>query len=415
MTTLTLSCPAAGNTSPAAALDTAIDPLAPVRRLVAEMLAPQVLDIDIEAVYPEAFLRALGAVGGFRGAVSPEHGGNGLGLPQVIGTMDVVSQTCLSTGFMVWCQTACARYIEMSDNAELKRTMLPRIARGEVLVGTGLSNTVKSCDAVEEFRLSARRVDGGYQVNGVLPWVSNLGPDHFFTIGCPVEGASPGDDGLAFLLVDCNAPGFKLVDGAHFMALEGTRTRACQFKSTFVPEARVLARPGQSRTYVRRIKPGMILGQMGMCLGLVQACVGLMQQSNRTHAHVNRYLDHQVDDLEPRLQRLRERTLSAARTLEESPVADIVLDILKLRLQGGELALQAAQSAMLHVGARGYLQKSPAQRRLREAVFVAIVTPATKHLRREIVRLEADQTAGTTTDTGSLLPPSSTAPQESSS
>lgn len=34
--------------------------------------------------------------------------------------------------------------------------------------------------------------------------------------------------------------------------------------------------------------------------------------------------------------------------------------------------------------------RHPAQRRLREAMFVAIVTPALKHLRQEINRLEQE-------------------------
>ena len=45
-------------------------------------------------------------------------------------------------------------------------------------------------------------------------------------------------------------------------------------------------------------------------------------------------------------------------------------------------------SAALHAGAKGYLMRSPVQRRVREAMFVAIVTPATKHLRKEISELE---------------------------
>jgi hypothetical protein len=45
----------------------------------------------------------------------------------------------------------------------------------------------------------------------------------------------------------------------------------------------------------------------------------------------------------------------------------------------------------LHAGAKGYLMRHPAQRRLREAVFVAIVTPALKHLRKEIHDLESLQ------------------------
>jgi len=37
---------------------------------------------------------------------------------------------------------------------------------------------------------------------------------------------------------------------------------------------------------------------------------------------------------------------------------------------------------MLHCGARGYVSTGAAQRRLREAYFVPIVTPATKQLRK---------------------------------
>ena len=59
-------------------------------------------------------------------------------------------------------------------------------------------------------------------------------------------------------------------------------------------------------------------------------------------------------------------------------------EILQLRLAAGELAIKASQSAMLHTGAKGYLSTAPAQRKLRESYFVAIVTPATKHLRKEL-------------------------------
>ena len=64
------------------------------------------------------------------------------------------------------------------------------------------------------------------------------------------------------------------------------------------------------------------------------------------------------------------------------------LQVLKLRLAASELALRAAQSAALHAGAKGYQVRHAAQRRTREAMFVAIVTPAIKHLRKEIHLLE---------------------------
>ena len=63
--------------------------------------------------------------------------------------------------------------------------------------------------------------------------------------------------------------------------------------------------------------------------------------------------------------------------------------VLQARLRGGELSVEAAHWAQLHCGARGYVSQGAAQRRLREAYFVAIVTPATKHLRKMIAELDA--------------------------
>ncbi|MDA8260196.1 MAG: acyl-CoA/acyl-ACP dehydrogenase [Betaproteobacteria bacterium] len=376
----------------------AVDPvLAAVRDLVKTRLAPKVLDVDLKAQYPEDLLREIGQVGGYRGAASPEYGGNGHGLRHVVQVMEEVSKECLSTGFMVWCQTACARYLDLSSNTWAKERYLPRIVSGDLLAGTGLSNTMKSADTIEEYRLSARRVEGGYMINGVLPWVSNLGPEHVFTTGCPVRGEDGEVEGLAFVLVECTQPGFKLVDCAHFIGLDGTRTLACQFKECFIADNLVLAHPGESSAYLARIKPGMILGQMGMGLGLIDGCALLMEQSNRTHGHVNQYLDDQVGDITAELDEARAATYDLCGHVSSDSLGGsrCVLDILKLRLAGGELSVRAAHAAMLHQGAKGYLVRNAAQRRLREAYFVAIVTPATKHLRREIACIESETRAET--------------------
>lgn len=386
MSTVTLDAPVASCTAALTAPNPNDDGLAAIHGIIASLLTPKILDIDLKAEYPEDFLRALGQAGGYRGAVAPEFGGNGLGMKHVVQVMETVSRECLSSAFLVWCQTACARYIQMSGNEWLKQQFLPRIVSGEQLAGTGLSNTVKSCDTIEDFRLAAKRVDGGYVINGVLPWVSNLGPGHVFTTGCPVVGE---DNRLVFVLVDCSQAGFKLVDCAHFIGIDGTRTLACHFKEAFVPDSMVLAHPSESEVYVKRIKPGMIHAQMGMGLGLIDACCKMMHQSNRTHAHVNQYLDDQVEDIEAILTGARMAVYDIADELSEGPGSERTLDILKLRLAGGELCLRAANAAMLYQGAKGYLVRNPAQRRLREAYFVAIVTPATKHLRREIARIES--------------------------
>ncbi len=359
---------------------------ASIAKLIEQELTPRVTAIDLDGEYPEDFLRALGALGGFAGVVNPDYGGSGSGLAGTITTMARVGEVCLSTAFIVWCQTACARYLQLSDNAAIKAEFLPALASGRQLGGTGLSNTFKSCCEIERFLLSARRVDGGYEINGTLPWVSNLGRDHIFVTGCPVEG----DGRLLFFAVQCNQPGFKLVEGAHFTALEGTRTLACQFRKVRLDDSRVLAHPDQSAEYLARIQPGMILAQLGMGLGLVRDCIRLVESTNRTHQHINRFETDQGDDLRAALKLAEDETFRLARVIDAGPSPEdrpsLMTDVLRVRLAGGELSLRAAQAAMLHQGARGYLRTATAQRRLREVYFVAIVTPSLKHLRHELAR-----------------------------
>lgn len=343
-------------------------------------LAPRTTDIDLKGEYPALFMRRLGELGGFAGATSPAYGGQGLGIAQVIRVMSQVSGECLSTGFLVWCQTACAWYLENTVNASLRERVLPLVASGRVLAGTGLSNPMKSCAGIEAVRLKAERVAGGYRINGTLPWVSNIGPGHVFACGAGVAGES----GLLVSLVSCDAPGMTLNQNAHFVALEGSNTFACQFRDVFIADADVIAHPNESSGFISRIKAGFILSQMGMGLGLAKACLDMMVQSNKTLAHVNRFLDDQAEDIEREIARAEDLTWTLADAVHAQRDDACLREVLELRIAGSELALRAASAAMLHLGAKGYLLRNPAQRRLREAYFVAIVTPAIKHLKKEL-------------------------------
>jgi alkylation response protein AidB-like acyl-CoA dehydrogenase len=70
----------------------------------------------------------------------------------------------------------------------------------------------------------------------------------------------------------------------------------------------------------------------------------------------------------------------------EDPDRDSFLNVLRTRIEVAWLALEAAQAAMLQFGARGYLIGSEPARRLREAQFVAIVTPSVKHILAELAK-----------------------------
>ncbi|MBW8330223.1 MAG: acyl-CoA/acyl-ACP dehydrogenase, partial [Thiobacillus sp.] len=160
--------------------DTSADVLPGLAELIARELAPKVVDIDLKGVYPGDFLKQLGALGGLGSLTPVAHGGSARGLGHAIRVIEEASKECVSTGFLLWAEYALQWYVINSSNHALAAEMLPKMARGEVLGGTAQSNSMKSCVGIEEARLKAKRVDGGYVINGVLPWVSNIGLNHWF-------------------------------------------------------------------------------------------------------------------------------------------------------------------------------------------------------------------------------------------
>lgn len=352
--------------------------LTATRRLVREELAPLTAKIDLDGLYPESFLRKLGPLDGYRQHLAAARPDGVTDMGAAIQTMAVVSHECLSTGFATWCQDTCGWYLQNATDSAVRDAWLPKLVSGEVLGGTGMSNTMKAFANIEPLRLKGRRVDGGYLVNGSLPWVSNLGAQHVFGTLFAIEG-QPQRSVMA--LVDCTTPGFELRLSAHFTALEGTRTFACIFQDVFIPDAMVIDHDGAD--FLRRTRAGIVLLQFGMGVGNIQSCIDLCREVEPLLGHVNGYLDDRPDELQAEL----DDAVDACLALAEDPFEtsdDFFREILQLRLAAGELALRASQSAMLHTGAKGYLRTSPAQRKLRESYFIAIVTPAIKHLRKEL-------------------------------
>jgi alkylation response protein AidB-like acyl-CoA dehydrogenase len=353
-----------------------------VRALADGPLAELADDIDRRGIYPKGILQRLGELGAFKAHMA--MGGETADFGAAIQAITEVSRVCGATGFMVWCHDVCGVYMEQSGNPALMGPALANHVAGHTLGATGMSNPMKTFAGIETLLLKAREVPGGFIVNGALPWVSNLGPDHYFGAVAVVEGDNTPRE--VMFIVHCDGQGVELRNCPSFSAMEGTNTYAVRMTDHFVAADKLIADP--VRPFIGRIRAAFILLQVGMGLGVAQGAIDSMWQVERQLGHVNEFLEDRPDELQAELDALTERTMKLAQT----PYAnhkEFLIDVLDTRAHASELSLRAAQSALLHQGARGYLMSSAVQRRVRESHFVAIVTPAIKHLRKEIARLSA--------------------------
>ncbi len=351
------------------------DVVAAVRDLSMRELAPIVRKIDAEGYYPESVMRAFGRAGAFACHL-PDKSLGRADLVTAIRAMAAAGEHCLSTAFCMWCQNALGWYIYASDNEGLQERIGRRVASGEALGGTALSNPMKAFFGIEQIRLKGKRMNGGYLLRGALPYVSNLGADHYFGAVFEVEG-EPAH--YAMTIVPCAAEGVNLAGNNKFVALDGTRTFAVQLRDVNISDDWILADP--SDAYIKRIRAGFVLMQAGMAFGLISGCIDLMQRVKGPLGHVNKFLDAQPEHLTEQLMVMQAETERLAATPFATDQA-YWRAVIQARLVAGEAAVAAAHAAMLHCGARGYVATGAAQRRLRESYFVAIVTPAIKQLKK---------------------------------
>jgi alkylation response protein AidB-like acyl-CoA dehydrogenase len=342
--------------------------------LIDTHLRPDVVRIDTEGFYPETFLRQFGLTGGFG-----LHAGPPEKMPAAIEAMAQVGRLCGSTAFLIWCHDACVWYLANTANHRLRDRFLQPVASGTRFGATALSNPMKHFSDLEVLRLTGEKIDNGYRVRGVLPWVSNLTRDTLFA--CIFDTGTEA----VMALVESGSPGLQLKRTARFAALEGTATYSLRFDDVPVNEDAVLAFP--ARPFARMIRAGFILLQLGIGFGIVRGAIDDIKAADRTLYDSNRYLPDRPELLENELGYLKAKAAALARTpLDPEPSYSAA--VMELRLHTAELAFRAAQSALFHAGARGFVTTSAPQRRMREAMFFAILTPSIKHLRKELARKE---------------------------
>ncbi len=337
-------------------------------RLIRKHLRPFVKRIDAEAYYPDSYLREVGRSGRLSSQGKTEREVR----VSDVRLIERTAEACMTTGFNFWCHLAAATYLRHTANRYLRETVLPQLEGGELLGGTGLSNPLKFYAGLDTLYLQAEPADGGYRIRGKLPMVSNLGEKHGFGVI-----ASLNEEERIMAFVPCTADGLTLRERSGYLGLNGSATYACEFDGVFAPQEWIVAERVDS--FVEKIRPTFVLYQIPLGLGVGAAAIDSIHKAKDRQGGCNRYLPMQADELAAKLESLRERAYLLAGT---DDLAGRWPELLRLRLAVVYFALEAVQADMLHWGSAGYVRDSAPSRRLREAYFLASLTPTVRHLEK---------------------------------
>ncbi|MPZ00888.1 MAG: acyl-CoA dehydrogenase [Actinophytocola sp.] len=210
--------------------------------LAAELPEDRIPALGMAAEHDPAFSRKLAAAGWVGMAIPPEYGGRGRSAVDRF----IVTEELLSAGAPIGAHFVADRQTAPTllsfGTEEQRKYFLPRISAGECWFSLGMSEPDAGSD-LASVRTSAKRVDGGWSINGTKVWTSGAHLNHYFAVLCRTSPAN-GDRhaGLSQLIVDLGSPGVKV---SPIPYLNGTHSfNEVLLDDVFVPDDMVLGEVG---------------------------------------------------------------------------------------------------------------------------------------------------------------------------
>ncbi|KAI5924468.1 acyl-CoA dehydrogenase NM domain-like protein [Camillea tinctor] len=356
-----------------------------VRRELPPSLASSV---DKDNAFPASMWGKLGSAG-FLGMTADEDvGGLGMGYQAHCVVMEELSRASASVGLSYAAHSQlCVNQLQLNGSAAQKQRYLPGLVAGEQVGALAMSEAGAGSDVVS-MRTAARRVDGGWVLDGTKMWITN-GPDADVVVVYAKTDPAAGSKGITAFIVKTESEGFSCARKLDKMGMRGSNTGELVFSGVFVPDEDVLGAVGGG---VRVLMEGLDLERLVLSagpLGIMQAALDVAlpfthqrKQFGQPIAH-NQFIQGKLADMYTKLCASRAYTYATARAVDEDGVV-CTQDCAGAILYAAERATECALDCIQLLGGMGYVEEMPASRLLRDAKLYEIGA-GTSEIRRMVI------------------------------
>lgn len=136
-------------------------------------LFPRVKEIDEESKIPDEIIRDLANMGILGLTIPEEYGGSGLDFLTAALSVEEIARgdVSVATAVLVLLQQSWGYILSRYGSEELKEEVLPKVAKGEALVGIGSTEPQGGSDLLS-FKSTARKEDDSWVLNGEKVYIS---------------------------------------------------------------------------------------------------------------------------------------------------------------------------------------------------------------------------------------------------
>lgn len=261
------------------------DDVQDIRNLARDFARAEILpgagERDKTHEFPTALVQQLGEMG-FMGIFAPEeYGGVGMSTLAYVNALEEVCYADAGVGVIMSVNNSLAGWpILAFGTHEQKEKYLAPIASGEKVGCYGLTEPEAGSDAGAQ-RTRAKKVDGGYVLNGTKIWITN-GPQADICVTYANLDPDQRHRTVCAFIVDTSSEGFSVGKVEDKMGIACSGTSELVYEDLFVPEENLLHVENEGFKVAMATLDGGRIGIAAQALGIAQRAFDLSVEHAKT-------------------------------------------------------------------------------------------------------------------------------------
>lgn len=364
---------------------------ASVRRVVEELIVPQAEDWELAGEIPRSLFRQLGELG-FLGMRHPEqYGGGGLGAmaSTILGEeLGRCSYGGVATAITVHSDMSIA-HIAHRGSHEQKQRYLPAACAGDKVGAVCVTEAHAGSD-VAAIRTRARRVAGGWIVNGSKTFITNGVHGDIYIVAARTSDDAKPSRGISLFIVEKGMTGFRIGRQFDKHGWRASDTAELFFDDLFLPDEQLLGEEGKGFYYIMSTFQNERLVAAAMSAGQCARAIELTLAYTRERSAFGKPLWEQpvvrnkLAWLAAKAAAARSLTYSCAQMIDQG--RDTVREVSMLKAFACETLQEVVHGCLQLHGGTGFITGTPIERMARDARILTIGGGATEVMLEEVAK-----------------------------